>query len=113
MSSLAGMVGRSRVLGLERVLLPGAVAYLALGAGACIGHLGQPGPPPDTSEGAGGTTGSISPSKGAGATGSFGPSKGGAAGATGAPGRVPVGATGGFGCSLPPVTDKPVFAEQA
>ena len=60
------VVGRSRVLGLERVFTPGAIACLVLGAGAC----GGPGPsqsgPDATPGGVGGIGGasSISPAAG-------------------------------------------------
>ncbi|MEI9935945.1 MAG: hypothetical protein WDO69_01845 [Pseudomonadota bacterium] len=106
------MVGRSRVLGLERAFAPGAVACLVLGAGACLGHDGHPEAFSDAIEAGG------SPLAGfgsAGAVGHVGPSAGGAVGASGSTGGA-VGATGqsgiAGGCVAPPVVGKAVFAEQ-
>src|SRR3954454_7446535 len=51
---VSAMVGRSRVLGLERAYAPGAVACLVLGVGACFAGGNQPEPPP-ANWGAGGS----------------------------------------------------------
>jgi len=105
------MVGRWRVLGLERAFAPGAVACLMLGTGACMGQMGHSGPLPDRDEGAG-AVGSMASSAG-GSPGARGRATGGSAGASGASGEISSGATGGLGCSLPPLEDQAVFAEQA
>src|SRR6185369_17398673 len=94
------VVGRSRVLGLERAFAPGAIACLVLGAGACS----APGPaqtPTDTIE-----TGGVG-----GAGSSFAPSTGGA---------LPIGPiivgpepVGGISCSGPAQTGTTVFGPQA
>ncbi|MEI9948036.1 MAG: hypothetical protein WDO74_03415 [Pseudomonadota bacterium] len=118
------MVGRSRVLGLERAAAPSVLACLVLGAGACLGHSSHPDSLPDAIEAGGSGLAGFSAS---GAVGRPVPSTGGAVGATGRPGPSgPVGATGPStgtggavgatglgGCIAPPVTGKAVFADQA
>lgn len=93
------VVGRSRVLGLERALAPGAVACLVLGVGACVG----PGPSPSAPDGA--------PAGGGGGVGgalSLAPS-------AGRPTVDPIVVPAPVGqppCGLPTLTGPAVFAEQ-
>jgi len=90
------MVGRSRVTGFERAFVPGALACLALGLGACFAGNERPLATDDADFGSGATagfTGAMTPP--------FPNSSGGAAGV---PGAAP--------CSSAPVGREAVFAKQ-
>src|SRR6478609_3505590 len=99
------MVGRSRVLGLERAFAPGAVACLVLGVGACVVQSGPSGTVEATGVngfGSGGTAPFLP--VGTGATIDLG-----IAGSAGSAGDVPFFAQP---CSLPALTAPAVFADQ-
>ncbi|HET7545719.1 MAG TPA: hypothetical protein VFK05_37885 [Polyangiaceae bacterium] len=92
------MVGRTRVLGLERTFAPGAVACLVLGVGSCIGHGVQSEATPETA-GVGGAQGSSTP-------------VGASLGGRGATGGAPQLSAAAGACSAPPLLRSAVFQPQ-